>query len=357
MANRDIAGLLTGIPSGGIDPRVGMTGRQMLVQSALAGQERMAGGLRGMLGGKPTIQQQLVQAMGEQQKERGEMLKNFSNLSTDEQRNTINALRAKGDSESIALAGQLASQLRQEKADILSQQRLDLEEKRLEESSRRLLAGDRQAIREASNASQKAGARASTLLGLADDYARVKPTGGFFGSAYSAWTKTFGTQGEVDRIKTQFQAIVNTDIINNLPPGVASDKDIEMAKSGYMNPSWNAEEIEMFLRGQAKLAAYAAEREDAKATWIEKNAGSLAGFNTAWRETIEGEGYKDMIRDKYNLPSYKLDLQPAVFNPENEPTVTPSLPTASQRGNVNNRKAPIPVPVDRTRGARMQGRG
>jgi hypothetical protein len=31
MANRDIAGLLTGIPSGGIDPRVGMTGRQMLV--------------------------------------------------------------------------------------------------------------------------------------------------------------------------------------------------------------------------------------------------------------------------------------------------------------------------------------
>ena len=48
MAKRDIAGLLTGIPSGGIDPRVGMTGRQMLVQSALAGQERMAGGLRGI---------------------------------------------------------------------------------------------------------------------------------------------------------------------------------------------------------------------------------------------------------------------------------------------------------------------
>ncbi len=65
MAKRDIAGLLTGIPSGGIDPRVGMTGRQMLVQSALAGQERMAGGLRGMFGGQPTIQQQLVQAAGQ----------------------------------------------------------------------------------------------------------------------------------------------------------------------------------------------------------------------------------------------------------------------------------------------------
>lgn len=66
MANkRDIAGLLTGIPSGGIDPRVNMTGREMLTQSALAGQQRMASGLRGMFGGGPTVQQQLVQAQGQ----------------------------------------------------------------------------------------------------------------------------------------------------------------------------------------------------------------------------------------------------------------------------------------------------
>ena len=81
MANRDIAGLLTGIPSGGIDPRVGMTGRQMLVQSALAGQERMAGGIRGMFGGQPTIQQQLVQAAGQKQRaDEAKRLKQLENL-------------------------------------------------------------------------------------------------------------------------------------------------------------------------------------------------------------------------------------------------------------------------------------
>jgi len=69
MAKRDIAGLLTGIPSGGIDPRTQMSGRDMLVESALAGQQRMASGLRGMFGGGPTIQQQLVQAAGKRQKE------------------------------------------------------------------------------------------------------------------------------------------------------------------------------------------------------------------------------------------------------------------------------------------------
>lgn len=70
MANRrDIAGLLTGIPSGGIDPRVNMTGREMLTQSALAGQQRMTSGLRGMLGGGPTIQEQLAKAIGKKQRE------------------------------------------------------------------------------------------------------------------------------------------------------------------------------------------------------------------------------------------------------------------------------------------------
>ena len=69
MANRDIAGLLTGIPSGGIDPRTQMSGRDMLVQSALKNQERMAGGLRGMFNGGPTIQEQLAKAIGEKQRE------------------------------------------------------------------------------------------------------------------------------------------------------------------------------------------------------------------------------------------------------------------------------------------------
>ena len=69
MANRDIAGLLTGIPSGGIDPRTQMSGRDMLVQSALAGQQRMAGGLRGLMGGGPTIQEQLVTAAIDKEQE------------------------------------------------------------------------------------------------------------------------------------------------------------------------------------------------------------------------------------------------------------------------------------------------
>jgi hypothetical protein len=82
MAKRDIAGLLTGIPSGGIDPRVGLTGRQMLVQSALAGQERMAGGLRGMMGNMG-IQEQIISAAGSKQRDLQDRLEQLDLTTTE----------------------------------------------------------------------------------------------------------------------------------------------------------------------------------------------------------------------------------------------------------------------------------
>ena len=70
MAKRDIAGLLTGIPSGGIDPLGSMSARERIQQRALRSQQRMGSALGGMFrGGKPTAQEQLIQAKAQQQKE------------------------------------------------------------------------------------------------------------------------------------------------------------------------------------------------------------------------------------------------------------------------------------------------
>lgn len=331
MAKTDIMGLLTGGLSQATDPMTAGTYRERMLARGAKRAEQLGGAVRGMLGGGAPIEQQIQEGLLAKQKEQQRMVSGFSQLSPEEQKNTINALRAKGDSSSLALATQLAQQMQQERQATLSEERIALQRKQLEAQSEKLLAGDREAIREASEASEKAGARASQLLGLADDYARLRPMGGAGGKAYSLWTKTFGTQGEVDRVKTNFQAIINTDIINNLPPGVASDKDVEMAKSGFMNNSWSAEEIEQFLRGQAKLAAYAAEREDAKATWMEENQGSLAGFNSFWRDTINQEGYKEEIRQKYNLPAYDIPPPDVIFDPTKAPKLPPSAKTMTIR--------------------------
>lgn len=122
MANRDIAGLLTGIPSGGIDPRTQMSGRDMLVQSALAGQQRMAGGLRGMFNMGATPQQQIQQKLGED-------IQGFDTKTIDEQKKLVTVLQMSGQA---GLATQLASRLKDNIATQQQTQKLELNKKIVE---------------------------------------------------------------------------------------------------------------------------------------------------------------------------------------------------------------------------------
>ena len=68
MANRDIAGLLTGIPSGGISPLAQLTPEQQRMQMGAQAAQRMSGGLRGALGLGPTTQQKIATGMADKQK-------------------------------------------------------------------------------------------------------------------------------------------------------------------------------------------------------------------------------------------------------------------------------------------------
>jgi len=69
MAKRDIAGLLTGIPSGGIDPMAKLTPQQMRAQIVSGAQQRMGSALRGMFGGdRRTPQEIAVAQAAEKQK-------------------------------------------------------------------------------------------------------------------------------------------------------------------------------------------------------------------------------------------------------------------------------------------------
>ena len=122
MAKRDIAGLLTGIPSGGIDPRTQMSGRDMLVQSALAGQQRMASGLRGMLNMGATTQQQIQQKLGED-------IQGFDTKPIDEQKKLVTVLQMSGQ---VGLATQLASRLKDNIAAEQQTQKLELNRKVVE---------------------------------------------------------------------------------------------------------------------------------------------------------------------------------------------------------------------------------
>jgi hypothetical protein len=123
MANRDIAGLLTGIPSGGLSPLAQLTPEQQRMQMGAQAAQRMGGGLRGLLGGGgPTPQQQIQQKLGED-------IQGFDTKTIDEQKKLVTVLQMSGQT---GLAAQLASRLKDNIATQQQTQKLELNRKIVE---------------------------------------------------------------------------------------------------------------------------------------------------------------------------------------------------------------------------------
>jgi len=102
MANRDIAGLLTGIPSKGIDPKVGMSAQEMTQATFLNAMDRMNRGMRGLFTGDRRSPE-------EKRKEQlADLIANFDTLPPTQQKQIIAQLQASGQT---ALAVQLANQV------------------------------------------------------------------------------------------------------------------------------------------------------------------------------------------------------------------------------------------------------
>jgi hypothetical protein len=94
-----------------------------------------------------------------------------------------------------------------------------------------------------------------------------------------------GAFGNPTLLRKEYQALISSQAVKNLPPGPASDKDIQLAMKGFPAPNASAETMSSFLRGLAKMQDIAANREQAKADWISDN-GSLG---TAKRDlTVNG---------------------------------------------------------------------
>lgn len=123
------------------------------------------------------------------------------------------------------------------------------------------------------------GAVSSLLLAdqadnLATAFDRIKPAAGWTGNALELLKKATGGQDKFTSLKQEYVKLRNTDVLKNLPPGVASDKDIEIALKAFPDENANPDQIASFLRGTAKLNRYAANVNRSKAEWVNQN-GSL----------------------------------------------------------------------------------
>ena len=87
----------------------------------------------------------------------------------------------------------------------------------------------------------------------------------------------------------------------SLPPGAASDSDVQLARSGFPDARYNADLIQKYLKGVAKASAIVSEYEQQRAEYISKNKGNQAGFLEEWNNFKESDAFVSTIEKKYGV--------------------------------------------------------
>jgi len=86
--------------------------------------------------------------------------------------------------------------------------------------------------------------------------------------------RIFGNEDQVTRLRQEYRRLRNSQVLQNLPSGAASDKDIQVAMEAFPSDTSDPDVLVRFLRGTAKLQRYDAALASAKAEWTAQN-GSL----------------------------------------------------------------------------------
>lgn len=153
-------------------------------------------------------------------------------------------------------------------------------------------------IEEAFDASEEAQTAGLEAKQIADGLASLSPTAGALGRFEEAKDRLFGTEGAVSALRTRINKMTVSIVMDGLPPGAASDKDIELAQSTVPTSTMNPEMLESYFRGVAKISAINAYKERLKVDHLSANNGNLGGFIQKWEEAQKDPEFMNIIKEK-----------------------------------------------------------
>ncbi len=143
----------------------------------------------------------------------------------------------------------------------------------------------------ASTEAAQASADAGRYMTLADQIKQSSMSGGL----KSTWTEYIkeqsGNQDEVTGLRKQVMQIVNSEAVKNLPPGPATDRDIEMVRSPFPTEKASPEYVANWLSAVARLNEKRAQFAEFKANFISENGSvrnrSGESLIAAWKRQQE----------------------------------------------------------------------
>jgi hypothetical protein len=156
---------------------------------------------------------------------------------------------------------------------------------------------------------------------------RLDAAGGGFGAATSFadyLRKATGAQSPLTELRQEYTRIRNSAAIKSLPPGVATDKDIELALKGIPPENANASTMASFLRGMGKMQDIEASVANAKTDWLANNNGVL----TRARNTVQAGDYATKPGESFNDFTQRVvqDVSKR-YNPAAQTPLVQQIPT------------------------------
>lgn len=268
-------------------------------QQALALEQQLAEQARGLEDravnqqiqqGELGLQQQRMSLAEQEQRSREEQLR--LQALRDERQFQVQGFEVANQAKQIEIA-EMNAELRAEEIAIQRERNMALGRQETDQTRRFIMEATNEAIEQRTNA--------TSLLAVAKQYENVQPRAGVFGSSAAAFREFLGTQGGEDAVKQQYLRLRNSDVINSLPPGAASDRDITIFMGGWPPENASADYIAQFVRSQARIATVAAEMNATKAKYISDNNGNIAGFYDYWQTVSSDPNFLDGIQEKYGV--------------------------------------------------------
>lgn len=184
--------------------------------------------------------------------------------------------------------GERAARLVLDRDKLQSETELKLYE--LNQKSTSLDTDGRKLVNESVVSSVAADQAAGQMTDLANRLDGESAGYGKFSSAREWLKSATGSQDYMTQLRNEYTRIRNSQAISMLPPGPATDKDIEIAMKGFPPENADTKTMASFLRGMAKLNNLTAVTENAKAEWV-NSVGHL------------GKPKQDVVIDGINVPA------------------------------------------------------
>lgn len=153
----------------------------------------------------------------------------------------------------------------------------------------KLSAFAEKAISDSADAANVARSSAARYTTLADNLRKASGMSGGLKSTWGEYLKEqTGNQDEITALRKEALGITNSEAIASLPPGPATDRDIEMAKAPFPTEKSDPKYVADWLSAVSRLQQKKAEYAEFKADFISKNGtvrGDGKSLSSAWKES------------------------------------------------------------------------